>query len=211
MLACVWLGSCGSTSTSSISGPSSAKCQVGISGGSTSFPPQGGNGSVQVSANRDCAWSAQATTGWIHLGAASGQGDGVIPFTVDSNPQTSSRDGAIEISNAGQVAVSQAAQPPPPPPPTSPAPDPAPGPSPGPGPPPPADSGQSIDLDGEVSLLLGVCPNLTFTVSQRLVQTDADTNFKGMRCSDMRNGRAVHVKGVVRSDGIVMATEVKRD
>lgn len=211
--ACILLCSCGSTSISSISGPSATKCQVSVSGGSTSFPPQGGNGSVQVGANRDCSWSASTTAGWIRLGARSGQGDGSIPFTVDPNPDNSSRGAAIEVSSAGTFSVTQAAQPPPPPPlapAPSPAPSPGPGPSPEPPPPPPQDQ-QEVDIKGDVSLLLGACPDVGFLLSGRAVRTNADTRFKGMRCSDMQNGRKVRVKGVVQNDGIVIATEVRKD
>lgn len=175
-----------------------------------SFPPQGGNGSVQVNANRDCSWSAQATAGWIHLATASGQGDGIIAFSVDANPQTATRDGAIEVANAGQVSVTQAPQPPPPP--VAPNPDPNPLPEPPP-PPAPGDPGaaQVIEIKGEVSFLIGQCPDLGFMLAARIVRTTADTEFKGLKCGDLRNGRNVKVKGVVRNDGIVMATEVRKD
>jgi len=180
-----------------------------VNGGSVSFPPQGGNGSVQVNANRDCAWSAQATAGWIHLGASSGQGDGGIPFTVDQNTQPSARGGAIQVSNATEVSVTQAA--PPPPPPTPPAPKP-PAPAPVPTPPlPPEDSGKPIDLKGKVSGLTGQCPSLAFMVSARIVRTTTDTDFKDLRCNDLRDGREVRVKGVVQADGIVIATKVQKD
>jgi hypothetical protein len=165
-----------------------------------------------VNTNRDCSWSAQATAGWIHLGAANGQGEGSIPFSVDANPQTTERGGTIDVSNAGQVAVTQAAQPPPPPPPPT-APDPttpAPGPSPAPNPPPPS-GGQSIELKGEVVFLVGRCPDLGFLLSLQAVRTNSDTEFKGLKCSDMENGRKVKVEGVVRNDGIVIATVVKKD
>jgi hypothetical protein len=213
----LFLCSCGSTSTSSITGPSSSKCQVSVGGGSMSFPPQGGNGSVQVSTNRDCSWSAEASAGWIHLGAASGQGEGTIPFTVDPNPGTSPRGGAIEISNAGLVSVTQAAQPPPPPP-AAPSPSPGPSPTPTPTPTPvptpptpPDDAGEEVELRGAVSLVTGDCPGLTFTLSGRIVQTDENTDFKGLHCRDLKDGRKVKVKGVVRNDGIVLATKIEKD
>ena len=163
-----------------------------------------------MSTNRDCAWSAQATAGWIHLGAANGQGEGSIPFSVDANPQTTERGGTIDVSNAGQVAVTQAAQPPPPPPPPNPGP-PGPGPSPTPNPPPPSGGGESIELTGEVTLLVGSCPDLGFLLSLRAVRTNSGTEFKGLKCSDLKNGRKVKVEGVVRNDGIVIATVVKKD
>jgi hypothetical protein len=62
-----------------------------------------------------------------------------------------------------------------------------------------------------VFFLTGSCPDLGFILSGRVVRTTADTEFKGLKCSDMRNGRSVRVKGVVRTDGIVIATEVRKD
>lgn len=59
--------------------------------------------------------------------------------------------------------------------------------------------------------LTGSCPDLGFILSGRVVRTTADTEFRGFKCSDMRNGRSVRVKGVVRTDGIVIATEVRKD
>jgi hypothetical protein len=137
----------------------------------------------------------------------------VIPFTVEANPATSSRGAAIEISSAGRVPITQAAQPPPPPPPPAPTPSPAPSPGPGPSPPPPPPDQQEnqVEIKGEVFFLLGQCPDLGFTLSGRIVRTNEETQFKGLRCTDMRNGRKVKVKGVARNDGIVIATEVRKD
>jgi hypothetical protein len=136
---------------------------------------------------------SKASAGWIHLVAANGQGDGVIPFTVEANPQTSSRGGAIEVSNAGQIAVTQAAQPPAPPP-AAPAPGPSPGPTPPSPPTPPEDSARKIEIKGEISFLVGRCPDLSFMLDGRIVRTDANTDFKGLKCTDLRNGRNVRVR-----------------
>jgi hypothetical protein len=62
-----------------------------------------------------------------------------------------------------------------------------------------------------VSFVLGECPDLGFLLSGRAVRTNADTRYKGMRCTDVQNGRQVRVKGVVQNDGIVIATEVRKD
>ncbi|HSL21259.1 MAG TPA: DUF5666 domain-containing protein [Vicinamibacterales bacterium] len=202
---------CGSTSTSSINGPSATKCQVTVNGGNVSFPPQGGNGSVTVSTERECSWSAQAAAGWIHLAASGGQGDGTIPFTVERNVAYSARSGAIQVSNGGSVQVQQEPlPPPPPPPPAAPAPGPGPAPSPNPSPAPAPDAGRNIDLKGEIGELSGLCPLVQFTLSRRLVRTTAATDFR-LRCDDLRNGRDVAVKGVVQADGSVLATRIQKN
>lgn len=223
--------SCGSTSTSSITGPSTVRCQVTLNGGSVSFPPQGGNGSVTVSTNRDCAWSAQATAGWIHLVSSGGQGEGVLAFRVEENNAYQSRTAAIQVTNAGQVAITQAAEPPPPPPPPpppapapqpspipapAPSPNPAPTPPPVPPPPPPPtpapDAGRTIEFSGRISGLSGTCPTISFSVGDRLVRTTAATDFKGKDgCRNLENGTKVKVKGVVQLDGSIAATRVEKD
>lgn len=206
--------SCGSTSTSSVTAPSQTKCQVTVEGGSVSFPPQGGNGSITVSAARECSWSAQASDGWIRLSAASGQGDGAVRFAVDQNSATQARDAAIQVSNGEQIAVHQEALPPPPPPAPAPSPSPSPspsGPAPAPSPAPDPDTGRTLEVEGEVSSLQGSCPNLQFVVSQRVIRTNAATEFRKLKCGEIRNGTDVKAKGVVQADGSILATRVEKD
>lgn len=208
---------CGSASTSSIAGPSASKCQVTVSGGSTSFPAQGGNGGFTVSTTRDCSWSAQSTVGWIHLGNnASGQGEANVSFSVDPNAAQNVRSGQIVVS-AESLAVTQAAAPPPPPPPPpppKPAPTPSPTPTPGPTPspaPPPSGTGIKVDIDGRVSNVSGACPSLRFSLDRVVVTTNSDTDFKKMKCGDLDNGSKVKVTGEVQRDGTVLASKIERD
>jgi hypothetical protein len=198
---------CGSTNTSSVSAPSQLKCQVAVAGSSASFPPQGGNGSVSINATRDCAWSANSSASWIQLSVARGQGEGQVRYSVRENNSTNDRAGDILLSSGQRVRVRQAGAPPPPPPPPPP---PAP-PPPAPPAPPPTESGPEIDLDGEISGLLGVCPNLVFRLEGRTVRTGSATEFRKLECADLRDGRDVDVKGTVQSDGSVFATRIERD
>ena len=173
---------------------------------------------MSVNTNRDCSWSAQSTVGWIHLQPASGQGTGTITYRVDENNAFESRGGAIQVSSAGAVSITQEGEPPPPPPPppppASPSPQPSPVPSPGPGPtptPPVPDAGRRVDIEGAIVGLSGSCPNISFTVAARLVRTNADTEFKEKRCTELRNGTKVKVRGVVQPDGSIIATRVEKD
>jgi len=180
-----------------------------------SFPSQGGNGSVTVSTSRECAWSAEATSGWIRLASTTGQGEASVPFLIDPNPTFADRSGAIRVSSAGEVQVRQDAAPrPPPPPPPAPAPAPPSGPSP-PAPPPngPVDpnTGRNVELDGEISRLSGSCPSVTFALGRRLVRTSPLTEFKKMDCGALRNGLDVKARGVVQADGSILATRIERD
>lgn len=201
---------CGTTATSSVSAPSSVKCLIAIGGNSASFPPQGGNGSVPVSANRDCAWSANSSAPWIQLTVASGQGEGQVRYSVRENNTPADRSGQIVMSSGERVLVRQAGKPTPPPPPPPPAPPPD---EPVPAPPdsPAPEPGPTIKFDGEISNLIGTCPNLEFRVEGHTVRTWSGTEFRKLSCADLRNGRDVEVRGMVQSDGSVFATRIERD
>jgi hypothetical protein len=209
LLPLIFTISCGSASTSSASAPSPVKCQVTLGAGSASFSYQGGNGAVPVNTNRDCGWSATASAGWIQLATRSGQGSGEIRYSVRENNSVEDRSGTIETSGA-RVMIRQAGEPPPPPPPPPPAPPPPPPPDDTPEDPGP-EQGPRVDLDGEVSNLIGRCPTLRFRVEGTTVWTTAATEFRKMRCDDMRNGRDVEVEGLRQSDGTVFATRIERD
>ena len=102
--------SCSSTSTS-VTAPTVAKCDVTLGNQPTSmFPATGGSGSLSVATTRDCSWSATADTSWIALSPASGQGEGSVAFTVAANPAPAARSAGITVSGE-RVTVSQAAAP----------------------------------------------------------------------------------------------------
>jgi hypothetical protein len=73
------------------------------------------------------------------------------------------------------------------------------------------DRAQEVDVDGRIGDLAGSCPNLRFTVDGQTVVTNADTEFRGGRCSDARPGEEVEVRGVRRSDGTILARRVELD
>lgn len=90
---------CGS-STDTFVGPSPSRCVVQAQTDTSSFTATGGAGTVRISANRECAWSAQADATWVALQAQpSGQGDGTVQFTVAANGDPSSRSGGISIND----------------------------------------------------------------------------------------------------------------
>jgi hypothetical protein len=60
-------------------------------------------------------------------------------------------------------------------------------------------------------LLIGLCPDIDFSLSGRLVRATKDTEYKKLSCSNLRNGSAVKVTGVVGTDGIVIATKIEKD
>jgi hypothetical protein len=83
-------------------------CTPGISPTSISPSGSGATGSVAVTVASGCTWSAVTNAGWITLtGAASGNGNGSVPYSVAANPTTTPRSGTLTI--AGQTfTVNQA-------------------------------------------------------------------------------------------------------
>src|SRR3954471_8231269 len=98
---------CTSTETSTaVVAPSAQKCQVVATTAPAVFPPAGGQGTLTVSATRDCTWSIGSTASWVSVATSNGQGDASIPYTVDANPLPASRTATFTIG--GQtVNVSQ--------------------------------------------------------------------------------------------------------
>ena len=102
-------GACASSTTST--GPTPAKCQVSLDPSSNSVVATGGKGTVSVSTQPECAWTASSQANWIsELAPTSGQGNGQVAFQVPANPLPVARQGEIEI-NGNRVAVSQEAAP----------------------------------------------------------------------------------------------------
>jgi uncharacterized membrane protein (UPF0136 family) len=67
------------------------------------------------------------------------------------------------------------------------------------------------EVRGTVSLLVGLCPGLTFTVAGSTVVTNGATRFAPIACSALRNNMRVTVQGIRRSDGSVLATSVSAE
>ena len=83
------------------------KCAVSATATPPSFSAIGGSGTLTVSTNRECQWSAAAASSWIQLGAATtGQGDASLTFTVAANSDPAIRKGAISVGDQ-QVGITQ--------------------------------------------------------------------------------------------------------
>lgn len=62
---------------------------------------------------------------------------------------------------------------------------------------------------GTVSNLTGACPNLSFSLGDRIVQTNAATAFDGGACADVASGIQAAARGTPQSDGSLLADEVE--
>jgi hypothetical protein len=99
--------SCGTSSEVS-SGPSPVKCGVRMQADSTGFSPDGGTGTLSVSADRECTWSAQTDAAWLSLASATGQGSASLRFTVAKNGDPAARSARIRVQDQ-QLEISQRA------------------------------------------------------------------------------------------------------
>jgi hypothetical protein len=83
------------------------KCPVTAVADPASFTSGGGGGTLTVSTNRECSWSATSSDPWLQVGAAaSGQGNATVAFNVAANGDPTQRGGGITV-NGQQVAIRQ--------------------------------------------------------------------------------------------------------
>lgn len=73
-------------------------CSYTLNPVSTTLGPAAGSGTVGVTAQTGCSWTAASGAAWITVtSGASGSANGQVGFSVTANPTTSSRSGAITI------------------------------------------------------------------------------------------------------------------
>jgi hypothetical protein len=77
-------------------------CSYSVFPASESFGASGGTGSVNVTTQSGCAWSASSNAAWITITSGnSGSGNGAVNYSVSANASTNSRSGTMTI--AGQT------------------------------------------------------------------------------------------------------------
>jgi len=102
---------CDSATTSTITtGPTPAKCQLTLAA-PPSIVADGGAGSITVTGQPECAWTATTQATWISdLTPTSGQGNGKVDFKVAANNVPTAREAEIVV-NDNRVRVTQDAAP----------------------------------------------------------------------------------------------------
>ena len=89
---------CGSSATTTVTGPTAARCQASITNSSPSFGPAGGTGEVKIAVARECGWTASSPSPWVAITAGGeGQGDGTVTYRVNANADPIARKAAIVI------------------------------------------------------------------------------------------------------------------
>ena len=106
------VGSIGSTGSTD-SAPSnrftfSGSCAYAVTPTALSFPGSGGTGNVNVWAGAACPWLVTSSAAWVTINTAGSSGNGVLSFTVASNPTTSARVATV-TANTAVVTIDQAA------------------------------------------------------------------------------------------------------
>jgi hypothetical protein len=72
-----------------------------------SVPAAGASGTITISTNRDCTWSASTATAWISItSSGSGQGEATLTYRVAANVDPSPRHGTVTV-NDSTVDVTQ--------------------------------------------------------------------------------------------------------
>ncbi len=106
------VSACGSSSeTETLTGPSSGKCALQLTAEGVPFPAGGGSGSLRVTTNRECPWTAKTDAAWLTIAQpAEGQGDGSIRFSAAENGDGGTRTAAISV-NDQRFEISQVGKP----------------------------------------------------------------------------------------------------
>jgi len=75
-------------------------CTYSISPPSKHFGPTGGTGTINVTTQAGCSWTAVSHADWITItGGSSGTDSGIVYYSVSENSSTSSRTGTITIAD----------------------------------------------------------------------------------------------------------------
>lgn len=91
--------------------PTQPLCNLTIDPQSSTFAKEGGLGSFNVIDGNDCSWMATSQASWVTLtGNTSGNGNGLVEFSVESNPFTRSRNGSILVEGEQTQAIHQISQ-----------------------------------------------------------------------------------------------------
>ena len=114
---CVWLlvllpllSSCKSK-VETVTSPAQVRCGVQAQAEKLSFTFDGGTGTMRVTTNPECTWSAQSEAPWVTLTPPmNGQGEGTVQFTVGANGLSSSRSTAIKVEDQ-RLQISQDGRP----------------------------------------------------------------------------------------------------
>ena len=104
----------GSTSWTTFGAWNLGSCAASLDGSPSDFTSAGGTGSVSVSIEPGCAWSASVSnTAWLTItSGSSGTGPGTVDFSVAANSGSAARNGSISVEGQS-FAITQSGNNPP--------------------------------------------------------------------------------------------------
>jgi Putative binding domain, N-terminal/Viral BACON domain len=108
LVAVAMLAACGGSSLSTSTGPSAVKCATSLSGLPVTVAAEGATVRANVSAERECAWSARPEAGWVQVAPETGQGALQVSVVVAANDAAAARTTGIDL-NGIRVTLTQAA------------------------------------------------------------------------------------------------------
>jgi hypothetical protein len=188
-------------------------CRFAVENARVEFGADGGVARITVTTLPGCAWTAKTSESWIALTQTADQVE--LSVTANTGPQ---RLGAVTIAgNVVEVVQQEPASAPNPSPAPAPTPIPSPTPSPSPVPTPtptpapqpvpvPPPIGESVELQGRVDVVTGVCPTIIFTVAGRTIITTPSTEYRRGNCGHVQPDAQVFVVGQVT--GAIVATRI---
>jgi Putative binding domain, N-terminal/Domain of unknown function (DUF5666) len=168
-----------------------APCRFDLSRAGDTISAAGGSLSFDVSTLSGCSWTASSPVGWIAIQSGqSGSANGTVSLMVAANAGAQ-RSGQISVGGQTFTVTQTAATAGPPP--------------------PPGVTPTPVVVTGQVEEdATGRCPAISFVVDDRTIVTNADTDFKGFKCSDVKRRTTVRVVGVMQPDGSILAVEVRK-
>ena len=91
---------CGNSTPGPVWDFTTGTCTYSIYPTSKHFGPSGGTGTINVTTQAGCAWTAVSHADWITItGGSPGTGSGIVYYSVSENSSKSSRTGTITIAN----------------------------------------------------------------------------------------------------------------
>jgi Viral BACON domain/Domain of unknown function (DUF5666)/Putative binding domain, N-terminal len=170
-----------------------APCHFELSRTTDTIDASGGRMAVNVSTLNGCTWTATSTASWIGIQSGkTGNASGTVALDVSANPGAD-RVGQVTIAGQTYTVVQSSA------PPGIPAPVPTPTPSP-----------SRVQVTGKAQSISGRCPAIRFDLGGTSIATNSDTDFRNLKCTDVKKGVRLAVQGIAQPNGGVLATDVTK-
>jgi hypothetical protein len=168
-----------------------APCHFDLSRTSDTVDASGGRLSVGVTTLAGCGWTAATAVGWIAVESGkSGNANGTVVLNVGENSGPA-RTGQVTIADQTYTVSQTSAG------------------SSGPSPPPPGPAAP-VELNGKAQNVSGRCPVIRFELGGSQVMTSPDTDFRNLKCTDVKKGVRLNVVGLTQADGGVLALQVRK-